>query len=292
MKAAVHERFGAPENVVEIREIEKPEPGDDEVLVRVRATSANIAEWYAVTGRPWIARPTMGLRRPKDIRLGVDYAGSRGGGGQGRDRVPAGRRGVRRAERRVCRVRLRCRADRAIVKKPERVDVRAGRSGRHGGDHRAAGASRQGRSRARPERADQRRFRRRRHVRRADREGARRRGDGGVQHAERRDRAVARRRSRDRLPSRGLHEAQRALRPRARHRRDAIVLRAAPGARAGRNRRRRRRAEGEPLPRADRPRRRVTAQSASRKPAGDVLPGQVQQGGHGDAARPRSRPGS
>ena len=75
MKAAVHERFGAPEKVVEIRELEKPEPGDDEVLVRVRATSANIAEWYAVTGRPWIARPTMGFRGPRDIRIGVDYAG-------------------------------------------------------------------------------------------------------------------------------------------------------------------------------------------------------------------------
>ena len=45
------------------------------MLVRVRATSVNIAEWYAVVGRPWIARPTMGLRRPRDIRLGVDYAG-------------------------------------------------------------------------------------------------------------------------------------------------------------------------------------------------------------------------
>ena len=75
MKAAVHERFGEPESVVEIREVAKPEPADDEVLVRVRATSANIAEWYAVTGRPWIARPTMGFRRPRDIRIGVDYAG-------------------------------------------------------------------------------------------------------------------------------------------------------------------------------------------------------------------------
>jgi NADPH:quinone reductase-like Zn-dependent oxidoreductase len=75
MKAAVHERYGAPENVVEIRELDKPEPADDEVLVRVQASSVNIAEWYGVTGRPWIARPTTGLRGPKDIRLGVDYAG-------------------------------------------------------------------------------------------------------------------------------------------------------------------------------------------------------------------------
>ena len=75
MKAAVHERYGAPDAVVEIRELEKPEPADDEVLVRVQASSVNIAEWYGVTGRPWIARPTTGMRGPKDIRLGVDFAG-------------------------------------------------------------------------------------------------------------------------------------------------------------------------------------------------------------------------
>lgn len=76
MRAAVRERYGPPQGAVEIREIEKPTPADDEVLVRVRAASVNIAEWYAVTGRPWIARPTTGLRRPKDVRIGVDYAGT------------------------------------------------------------------------------------------------------------------------------------------------------------------------------------------------------------------------
>lgn len=76
MKAAVHERYGSPDAVVEIRELEKLEPADDEVLVRLRASSVNIAEWYGVTGRPWIARPTTGLRGPKDVRLGVDFAGT------------------------------------------------------------------------------------------------------------------------------------------------------------------------------------------------------------------------
>ena len=74
MRAAVRSRFGPPRDVIELRELERPAPADDEVLVKVRATSVNIAEWYSVTGRPWIARPTMGLRRPKDVRLGVDYA--------------------------------------------------------------------------------------------------------------------------------------------------------------------------------------------------------------------------
>ena len=75
MRAAVRERYGTPTKVVEIRELETPVPADDEVLVRVRAASTNIADWYAVTGRPKIARFTTGLRRPKELRLGVDYAG-------------------------------------------------------------------------------------------------------------------------------------------------------------------------------------------------------------------------
>lgn len=75
MRAAFRERYGAPAKVVELREIEKPEPADDEVLVRVRAASVNIADWYGVTGRPRIGRLSMGARRPKETRLGVDYAG-------------------------------------------------------------------------------------------------------------------------------------------------------------------------------------------------------------------------
>jgi NADPH:quinone reductase-like Zn-dependent oxidoreductase len=75
VRAAVHERYGAPTRVVEVRDLDEPEPGPDEVLVRIRAASVNIADWYAVTGRPWIARGSTGLRGPKETRIGVDYAG-------------------------------------------------------------------------------------------------------------------------------------------------------------------------------------------------------------------------
>ena len=74
MRAAVRERFGPPD-VVEIRDLDKPVPADDEVLVRVRASSLNLGDWYAVQGRPWVGRTAMGLRKPKDERLGTDYAG-------------------------------------------------------------------------------------------------------------------------------------------------------------------------------------------------------------------------
>lgn len=74
MRAVVRERYGSPD-VLEQRELERPEPADDEVLVRVRAASVNRADWYSLTGRPYVARPTEGLRRPKEPRLGVDFAG-------------------------------------------------------------------------------------------------------------------------------------------------------------------------------------------------------------------------
>ncbi len=71
MRAAVRTTYGAPE----LQEIDKPGVADNEVLVRVRASSANAADWYTMTGRPLIARVQLGLRKPKDRRLGVDFAG-------------------------------------------------------------------------------------------------------------------------------------------------------------------------------------------------------------------------
>ncbi len=73
MKAVFHSKYGAPD-VLELREVEKPQPKEDEVLVRVRASSVNMAEWYAMTGL-FLARIGGGLNRPKQTRLGVDYAG-------------------------------------------------------------------------------------------------------------------------------------------------------------------------------------------------------------------------
>lgn len=73
MKAVVHRSYGPP-NVLKIEEVEKPSPGDEEVLVKVRASSVNIAEWYGMTGL-FLARIGSGLIRPKNTRLGADFAG-------------------------------------------------------------------------------------------------------------------------------------------------------------------------------------------------------------------------
>ena len=71
MKAVVRERYGS----LELREADPPVAADDEVLVRVRASSVNPADWYAMNGTPLVGRVEMGLRRPKQLVLGVDFAG-------------------------------------------------------------------------------------------------------------------------------------------------------------------------------------------------------------------------
>ena len=55
--------------------MEKPKPAEGEVLVRVHATSVNAVDWYGFNGRPYVARPLMGLRKPKSSELGSDFAG-------------------------------------------------------------------------------------------------------------------------------------------------------------------------------------------------------------------------
>jgi NADPH:quinone reductase-like Zn-dependent oxidoreductase len=74
MKAVVRERYGSPE-MLDVREVEKPELADDGVLVRVRAASVNRADWYELKG-PLIARPMTGLRKPRSARVGTDFAGT------------------------------------------------------------------------------------------------------------------------------------------------------------------------------------------------------------------------
>jgi NADPH:quinone reductase-like Zn-dependent oxidoreductase len=75
LKAIVYERYGPPE-VLEFREVEMPEVPDDGLLVRVRASSVNPVDWHMMTGTPFLVRILAGLRRPKDIRLGSDFAGT------------------------------------------------------------------------------------------------------------------------------------------------------------------------------------------------------------------------
>lgn len=74
MKAALRDRYGTPD-VVELRDVENPVPSDDQVLIRVRAASVNRADLDGLKPRPGFARLFMGLRAPRNHRVGIDVAG-------------------------------------------------------------------------------------------------------------------------------------------------------------------------------------------------------------------------
>jgi len=75
MKAVVYCDYGVPN--LKFQEIEKPTPADDQLLVRVRAASVNPLDWHFIEGTPYVMRAMgVGLRKPKDTRLGVDFAGT------------------------------------------------------------------------------------------------------------------------------------------------------------------------------------------------------------------------
>ena len=76
MKAVVQHRYGRAEDVLSVREVRKPEPREDEVLVRVRASSIHPDVWHAVSGLPLVFRwMGSGALRPKRATPGTDVAG-------------------------------------------------------------------------------------------------------------------------------------------------------------------------------------------------------------------------
>src|SRR5690606_40936190 len=74
MKAIVYHQYGSPD-VLRLEEIEKPVPKDDEVLVKVVATSVNSWDWDLLTGKPYLYRLLFGLTKPKYPIIGSDIAG-------------------------------------------------------------------------------------------------------------------------------------------------------------------------------------------------------------------------
>jgi NADPH:quinone reductase-like Zn-dependent oxidoreductase len=89
MKAIVQDRYGPPD-VLELRDVAKPAPGDNEVLVRVHAAAVNALDWHYMRGDPYVARPSMGLLRPKVKIRGRDFAGRVEAVGEGVDRFRPG----------------------------------------------------------------------------------------------------------------------------------------------------------------------------------------------------------
>ena len=75
MKAIVYCDYGTAD-VLRLEDVAKPVPGDDELLVRVHAAGVNPLDWHNMRGTPYVMRLSSGLRKPKDTRVGVDYAGT------------------------------------------------------------------------------------------------------------------------------------------------------------------------------------------------------------------------
>ncbi|HSR33338.1 MAG TPA: NAD(P)-dependent alcohol dehydrogenase [Anaerolineae bacterium] len=74
MKAIVLNAYGGPE-VLELKEVDKPEVTENDVLVDVHAASLNAGDYFSMRGSPWLARLDVGLPKPKDYILGWDVAG-------------------------------------------------------------------------------------------------------------------------------------------------------------------------------------------------------------------------
>ncbi|OGU66764.1 MAG: hypothetical protein A2W30_10285 [Ignavibacteria bacterium RBG_16_36_9] len=87
-KAIIYTKYGPPEvlsqrdvqrtpygGFPQLKEVEKPVPKANEVLVKVMAASTNPADWHMIRGEPKFARLTFGLTKPKNIIPGIDIAG-------------------------------------------------------------------------------------------------------------------------------------------------------------------------------------------------------------------------
>ena len=75
MKAIVQHKYGSPVDVLELKDIDKPVAKDDEVLVRVHAAPVPGDDWHIVRGWPLLARPAIGLLKPRNTVPGLDMAG-------------------------------------------------------------------------------------------------------------------------------------------------------------------------------------------------------------------------
>jgi NADPH:quinone reductase-like Zn-dependent oxidoreductase len=116
MKAVVYCDYGSAD-VLRLADIEKPAPDDDQLLVKVHAAALNPLDWHFIRGTPYLMRLQTGLRKPKAIQLGVDFAGTVEAVGRNvtqfktGDGVFGGRTGA--LAQYLC-----VRADRAVVLKP------------------------------------------------------------------------------------------------------------------------------------------------------------------------------
>ena len=182
MKAIIYTKYGSPD-VLQLKEVEKPAPKDDEVLVKIHAASVNAHDWHLLTADIFLVRLMGGgLFKPKNTILGADIAGRV-------EAVGATSSSSSRA--------MRCSGisphqgggfaeyvlfPKMIGAQAIQSCVRASRGRTHGGTHRPAGSARQGANPAGAKGVDSRRVRRGGDVCGADRQIFRGRSHRRVQH--------------------------------------------------------------------------------------------------------------
>jgi NADPH:quinone reductase-like Zn-dependent oxidoreductase len=155
MKAAVCTRYGPPD-IIQIMDVEKPVPKEDEVLIAVRAASVNPLDVGSIKGKPYIARIVTGLRKPKMSRPGIDVAGRVEAVGRNVTQFKAADAvfGLCISDPKVSGVGVWthhqgafaeyvCVPESILVVKPDKCHVRASSFGTGGGVDRIAGCSRQ-----------------------------------------------------------------------------------------------------------------------------------------------------
>jgi NADPH:quinone reductase-like Zn-dependent oxidoreductase len=76
MKAIVLDRYGPPDEVLSLQDVDRPVPGPHDVLVRVRAAGVDPGVWHLVRGEAYVGRLVLGLRRPRRQVVGQDVAGT------------------------------------------------------------------------------------------------------------------------------------------------------------------------------------------------------------------------
>ena len=74
MRAIVYQKYGSPD-VLQLREVAKPAPGDDEILVKIHAAAVNPLDWHFMRAVPFVMRLVSGILKPKYKILGADMAG-------------------------------------------------------------------------------------------------------------------------------------------------------------------------------------------------------------------------
>ncbi len=75
MQRLVARCYGAPQ-ILQLEQVAKPTPADDQLLVKVHAAALNPVDWHSMRGSPYIMRLSSGIGSPKDVRVGVDFAGT------------------------------------------------------------------------------------------------------------------------------------------------------------------------------------------------------------------------